>query len=116
MVDADGAIRHVHATLTPVSSDLYWAAKRKTMSKDEVMRIVERELTKSDQKLAPTIREPKLFATWRPPYLVWGASGSLAGNPAWGYNIDAFTGKILNKGCTQAESLVPWPPGKTPCD
>ncbi len=40
----------------------------------------------------------------------------MGGKPAWAYNIDAFTGKILNKIFTQQESLVPLPPGTTFCD
>jgi len=115
-VDAGGAVSHVHAALVPVSNDLYWAVKRETIAKEAVRGIVERDLAKPDQKVAPAISEPGLFATWRAPYVYWGVRASRGGKPPWAYHIDAFTGKILGKNCTQEESFRPWPPGFSPCD
>src|SRR5258705_5622202 len=80
-VGADGAITRVHATLSPVSSDLYAALKRKTISKEEVKKILERDLAKPGS-LAPVITEPSLGATWRPPFVIWGAGGSIGLKPA----------------------------------
>ncbi len=109
----EGVITHAHATLTPVPSELYGAVDRKTITK-EVMRIVERDLTRPGQKTAPTIAEPELSATWRPPYVVWGAGGAFAGKPAWAYVINAFTGEITNKTCTAETGR--YVPGESPCD
>lgn len=78
------------------------------------MKIVERDLRKQDPEAAPRVSELRLAATWRPPYVVWGALGSAGGRPAWGYSLDAFSGKILNKNCTAIN--VAYTPGKTPCD
>ena len=113
-IDDDGAITHVHATLTPVPRELYSAVDRKTITRDEVAKIVERDLTRANQKAAPSIAEPALSATWRPPYVVWGAGGALAGKPEWAYAIDAFTGVIMSKTCTAMTSLPV--AGETPCD
>jgi hypothetical protein len=84
------------------------------MSKDEVTRIVERDLGKQDPKIAPRIFDLRPAATWRPPYVVWGASGSAGRRPAWAYSINAFTGEILSKSCTAI--VMSYTSGKSPCD
>jgi hypothetical protein len=111
-VDADGAIVLAHATLTPVPPQLYRAVAEKTITEDEVMQIVQRDLGRGKKESAPSITQLELRATWRPPYVVWGASGALAGRPAFSYVIDAFTGEITNKTCTALVSA----PGGSPCD
>src|SRR5262245_50609183 len=118
-LDHDGTIERFHATLVPVSAELCAAAKRSTISKAEVKAIVHRDLANPGQKAALVIGEPTLGATWRPPYVRWTATGSLrAGKPPWGYWIDAFSGKILAKSCTDHRVYVgpPRPDEASPCD
>jgi len=109
-IDADGAIRSVNASLTPVSSDVYWAVKRETISPERAMKIVEDDLTRRDQKFELTIEEPAKVATWLPPYVVWGVLGARRGTPLWAYSIDAFTGKILGRECTESWDMPPYGP------
>jgi hypothetical protein len=97
-VAADETIARVTANLTPASTALYDAVKRRTISNDEVRRIVARDLGRPGRG-APKIYQPGLLATWRPPYLVWSAGGSVGAAP-WAYSIDAFTGKILTRSCS----------------
>ena len=114
-VGREGEITRVYATLKPASRELYEAVGRRTLAKDEVIKIVERDLAPPDRgNLVRMISEPGTFATWRAPYVVWGAAASFGDKPAWGYTIDAFTGEILNKICTA--NPIRYDPNSTPCD
>ena len=113
-VNQDHAITHFEAMLAPVSAALTTAAGQTTLSSEQVKTIVRNDLVRSNQPVEPTLTEPALAATWRAPYVVWGATGSVGDKPAWGYSIDAFTGEILNKSCTAL--AVRETPGGTPCD
>ena len=115
-VEPSGAIRLVSVSLVPVGSDLYRAVKRPTITEDEVRASVLRDLAKPDESAAPIVSAIRKIATWREPYVLWTASGSRGGRPAWSYAFDAFSGKLLRKTCSQAESLVPLPNGRTLCD
>jgi hypothetical protein len=65
---------------------------------------------------APKIGEPVLQALTEPPYLCWVMSASKgAGKAAFGYGVDAFSGKILSKNCS-VMGIGAFEPGKTPCD
>lgn len=112
-VGPDDAITRFYAMLSPAPPALYEAATRTTLAKEEVVRIVERDL-KHGKKTPVRISNLSTAATWRSPYVVWGATASVESKPAWAYTVDAFTGKILAKGCTavpiRADSNA------TPCD
>jgi hypothetical protein len=99
-VNEDPAITRVEARLAPVSAAMMAAVGQTTLSSDDVKTIVHNDLVRSNQPVEPTLSEPFLGATWRPPFVIWGARGSVGEQPAWGYRIDAFTGEILNKACT----------------
>jgi glyoxylase-like metal-dependent hydrolase (beta-lactamase superfamily II) len=60
------------------------------------------------------VTRSRRLANWREPHVVWAASASRGGLPAWGYTVDAFTGKILQKHC----AVIPVranPPGQSGC-
>jgi hypothetical protein len=114
----DGTIEQIHATLVPVSSGLCAAVRRATISKAEVQAIVHRDLAEPGGEAALVIGEPTLDATWRPPYVRWTATGSLkAGKPPWGYWIDAFSGRIMARSCTDRSAYLrpPRPNEPSPC-
>jgi hypothetical protein len=113
-VSEEGAITRVHANLTPVPSALQVAVGRRTIEKDEARKLVEHDLVRGGRKDPTKVGEPALEATWRPPYVVWSARGSVGLKPSWSYDLDAFTGEILNKICTAVN--VRHTPGRTPCD
>lgn len=115
LVEPDGVIRRASATLFPVSNDVYSASKRKTLSQEEIVRIIEDDLRSTDPKVVPRVRETRRVAHWRPPHVQWQAHGSKGGKPAFAYTLDAFTGKILSKGC-DVQTLRPQTPGATVCD
>ena len=114
-VGPDETITRVSATLRPASPALYAAVGRKTLSREEAIRIVERDLASAGLsgpiKILP---DAGRFATWRPPYVVWGIAANVGEKPAWGYTIDAFSGAIIRKGCTAVTIMSS--PGATPCD
>jgi hypothetical protein len=114
VVNENHAITHVEATLAPMSTAMASAVGQSTLTSSDVSTIVHNDLVRSNQPVEPTLSQPVLAATWRPPYVVWGLSGSVGDKPAWGYSIDAFTGEILNKSCTA--NTVRETPGGTPCD
>ena len=114
-VEPIGAIRLVSVSLVPVGSELYRAVNRPTITEDEVRASVLRDLAKPDES-APIVSAIRKIATWREPYVLWTASGSRGRKPAWSYAFDAFSGKLLRKTCSQSESLVPLPDGRTLCD
>lgn len=84
--------------------------KRATIPPERVREIVENDLKRRDQKVELTIEEPVKVATWRPPYVLWGVNGARRGTPLWTYSIDAFTGKILDKQCTETWDMPPYGP------
>jgi hypothetical protein len=113
-VDPEGAIRRVEASLAPTPAGLYRAVGRKTLSRDEVARIIERDLSAAGAKVVLKLADDGRSATWRPPYVVWGATASVGRKPAWGYTIDAFTGRILSRTCSAMG--VRFDKNSTPCD
>ena len=114
VVNDDNAITHVEATLAPASAAMTAAVGQTTITSSDASTIVRNDLVHSNQPIEPTLSQPALIATWRPPYVVWGVSGSVGDKPAWGYSLDAFTGEILNKSCTAL--MVREASGGTPCD
>jgi len=113
-VSDEGAITRVHANLTPVPSALQVAVGRRTLAKDEIKKLVQHDLVRGGKNTTTRVEEPALEATWRPPYVVWTARGATGEKPSWAYDLDAFTGEILNKLCTAVN--VRYTPGRTPCD
>lgn len=98
----------VHARLVPVSSEVYEATQKNTLSEDEVKSIVETDLAADDNSGYDKLRKAesdsrgheriqlrrsfKKVAITTPPYVIWEVSYI-----TYIYNIDAFTGKIMNK-------------------
>jgi hypothetical protein len=113
-VSDEGAITRVHANLTPVPSALQVAVGRRTLEKDEIKNLVQHDLIRGGKNTPTKVDEPALEATWRPPYVIWSARGRVDDKPSWAYDLDAFTGEILNKLCTAVN--VRYTPGRTPCD
>jgi hypothetical protein len=113
-VNGSHAITRVEANLAPVSAALTSALGQTTLTSDAVKAIVRNDLVRSNQPVEPALSEPAIGVTWRPPYVVWGARGSVGEKPAWGYSINAITGEILNKACTAIS--VQEADGGTPCE
>ncbi len=89
-IDPDGVIRSVSGSLVPLPRGLFEAARRPTLSEDEVAQIGVADLIASGDDP----NEPRRFskvAIPSPPYVVLKVRG------AWNYTIDAFTGEILEK-------------------
>jgi len=114
-LDADGAITRVDATVKPVCPELRQAVKKAAISRQDVRRIVERDLAQRGRG-APVmfLYEPREVATWQAPYAVWAAMAFVDGKPAWSYLIDAFTGEIRSRSCSAFTMTDDG--GTTPCD
>jgi hypothetical protein len=90
----DGIIRSVDATLVPVSPEVYEATTKKTLSKEQIRRIVDQDLRSFPRKGSkPDLSRAEFnkYAVPDVPYVVWDVK---AGRH---YRIDAFTGEILRK-------------------
>lgn len=114
-ITPDEKVDYVDASLVPTPPELYHAVKKETLSKEQVIKIIERDLAPPEKKSLIKVHKTSKVATWRPPYVIWGITASIGRKPAWGYAINAFTGEILNKGCT----AIPDPyfnPNFNPCD
>lgn len=115
-VDPVGTVTRMHATLVPTPLGLYQAADRRSITRTRVEEIAQQDLADQD---TPTFDEPKLMATWQPPYVLWYAGGRLgpARYHAWTLGIDAFTGKIEKRACLDTRQYIraPDPNAPTPC-
>ena len=115
-VDPVGTVTRLHARLVPTPLGLYQATDRRPIALERAEEIAHQELTDQD---TPTFDEPKLMATWQPPYVLWYAGGRLGPeqNHAWTLGIDAFTGKIEKRTCmdTRVYIRAPDPNAPTPC-
>jgi len=96
----DEKITAVIATLRPTPPELYEAVKKETLSKEQVIKIIERDLASPEKRSLVKVHGTYKVADWRSPYVVWVAKASVGRKPAWGFTINAFSGEILSKGCT----------------
>lgn len=117
-VTPGGVIGLVAISLVPVSPDLESKVKHPTIESDDVRAIVVRDLAEDPTApgvvSAPIVKVDRRLAIWREPFVVWVATASRNGLPAWGYTLDAFTGKILQKNC-KAIAARASQPGYSPC-
>jgi hypothetical protein len=115
-VDPAGMVTRLHATLVPTPLGLYQAADRTPITRERVDEVAHQALADQD---SPTFDEPKLMATWEPPYVLWYAGGRLGPehDHAWTLGIDASTGKIEKLTCldTRVYIRAPDPNAPTPC-
>lgn len=98
-INPEEQITSISGSVTPALPELYEAATKKTLLKDEIVKIIEQNFksTGLDPKNMRILRVQK-FAVSYSPYVVWGANVNLKhGSGSWGYEIDAFTGEILKK-------------------
>ncbi len=114
-VSTEDKVDYFQASLVPVSPELRLAATMKTLSQEEAIRIVRRDLEfGANGQPIRIVGRPRKVALWRPPYVVWGVGASKPGKPYWGYSVDAFSGGIVSKACS-AHPFIPTP-GVTLCD
>jgi len=115
-VDPAGTVTRLHARLVPTPLGLYQAADRTPITRARVQEIARQELAGQD---SPTFDEPKLMATWEPPYVLWYAGGRLGREHyhAWTLGIDASTGKIETRNCLDTRQYIraPDPNAPSPC-
>ncbi len=111
-IGPDESIRHVTASLLPVPSETYQAVTKKTITEDDALKIVKRDIKahgwEPDNMKVNDIRK---FASNNSPYVFWGLDVKAKytakqmgpeqrkdmGSGWWGYIIDAFTGDIYRK-------------------
>ena len=103
----DEKITAVIATLRPTPPELYEAVKKETLSKEQVIKIIERIWgTPGDASVKVSkvrVSNVERVATWRPPYVIWTANASVftdsvhASAADCAFTIDAFTGEILSR-------------------
>lgn len=117
-VDPVGTVTRLFATLVPTPLALYQAVDRTPIAKERVQAIVEQELAGQGPY---TSNEPELAATSQPPYVLWQAGGRFGPPPqyfSWSLAIDAFTGKVEKRFCSDTRQYIraPDPRVPTPCD
>ena len=117
-VDPAGTVTRLYATLVPTPIALYQAVDRTPIAREQVREIVEQELAAHG---AHTSDEPELVATSRPPHVVWQAGGRFGPPPqhfSWSLALDAFTGRIEKRFCSDTRQYIraPAPGQPTPCD
>jgi hypothetical protein len=98
-IGPDEAITYVSATLVAAPSELYQAVTKQTITEEEALKTVEKDLKAhgSDPKEMNVLHSSK-FAIPTPPYAIWSLDVNLKRKPArWSYTIDAFTGNIREK-------------------
>ncbi len=96
-IGPDESISSVIASLLPVPSETYQAVTKKTITEDDVLKIVKRDLkahgSDPDTMKVKNIRK---FASDISPYVFWGLKVTVRGG-YWEYIIDPFTGDIYRK-------------------
>lgn len=103
-IDPDGAISSVIAKIVPVSSELYQATAKTTLTESDIRRIIEDDINAtinsptSDPMVKNLMKKADIgkmrlekVAISSAPYVVFRAYS------VWVYTIDAFTGQILKK-------------------
>ena len=101
-IGPDETITHVGASLVPTPPELYQAVTKETISKEQVIKIVERVFGAPKRATVKVLKVAK-FATWRPPYVIWTAHASVfidsvyASAADCAFTINAFTGDILSR-------------------
>jgi hypothetical protein len=103
-IGPDESIMFVTAVLVPASSELYNAVTKKMITENEVSKIIERDLKahgfEPEDVAISNVNKSALSTS---PYVVWTAAVDLKNlkkkhdMPAWGYEINAFSGEILHK-------------------
>lgn len=97
VIRADGTIGTMDASLVPVPSELYEAVANKTIPEEEARRIIEKDArTKNADIKRYKSGELKIYAIPSAPYAVWKGSVSLGSGKRWEYDVNAFTGEIIN--------------------
>ena len=93
-------ITSIGASLVPPPPELYEAVKKKTLTEDEIRKIVEYDLGSTKKDLTGMkISEIRKIAIPSPPYVIWTANAGVKSDQGmWGYQIDAFTGEIIKRG------------------
>ena len=98
-IGPDERIIGVNAEIMPAPPELYEAVKKKTLTEDEIRKIVEDDIktnpaAKKTLKMAGGSKSLKLekIAIPSTPYVVWKVKSVV-----WDYTIDAFTSEILEK-------------------
>jgi hypothetical protein len=99
-IGPDERIIGVNAEIMPAPPELYEAVKKKTLTEDEIRKIVEHDLGSTKKDLTGMkISEIKKIAIPSPPYVIWTANAGVKSDQGtWGYQIDAFTGEIIKRG------------------
>ncbi len=95
----DESIFSVIASLLPVPPETYQAVTKKTITEDDVLKIVARDLKAhgSDPNTMKVLSIKK-FASSNAPYVIWGLDVNAERKLArLEYIIDAFTGDIYRK-------------------
>lgn len=96
-VGHDEKIKTVIAELIPAPPELYEAVKKTTLTKDEAVNIIKRDLQLN--RIDPNgIRKLNItkIAIQSQPYVIWRADVILS-TGRFGYSINAFTGEIVEK-------------------
>lgn len=97
VIAPDEAIFYVDVSLVPVPSELYAAVTNKTIPETVARQIIEKDArTKNADIKRFKSGKLKIYAIPSAPYAVWKGSVSLGGGKRWEYDVNAFTGEIIN--------------------
>jgi hypothetical protein len=93
-ITENDSITWLEAYLEPGSTEIYNATSKKTISEEEVTRIINHDL-KSD-KILSNITMAK-YVIDSPPYVIWHSAISEVIDTWLEYDVNAFTGEIVSK-------------------
>jgi Zn-dependent metalloprotease len=98
-VGPDEKVTSVSAHIFQAPPELYKAARKKTISKDEAASIIRKDLAQEVVVGVIQILNIEKYAVASPPWVIWEGDVNMAtGEPGrWLYRIDAFTGEIISK-------------------
>ena len=123
ILNPNGVIESFHAAVVPVSPGLDAAVRHARISADEARSVVERDLDALGlEKSALMPGEPALAAYYQAPFILWEIRGRYRSGfdqVAWYYGVDALTGTIARRTCSDGRrgvSMAPSGPVPGPCD
>ena len=96
IVGSDESIISLYADVVPVSAEMRKASLMNTITKEESMVVVERELNSHATTTTFQITSSEKYFSSRSPYIIWHVSVR-GGQKPWVYILNAISGEIIRK-------------------